>query len=150
LLEALGGLLSVDNDAPLDDFLASFGGGDIDRLRHLIAAFAAISDAEARSDAIAKFNQQVRDFERSPERTKSWDLVSLLGTVGPLLIPGPAKYIGLGAWILRRLLAGHQIRPISNATIGKFIDALNGPVSKGGADVILVSRLREGTAAKGT
>jgi hypothetical protein len=147
LLEALGGLLSVNNDAPLDDFISAFGGGDVDRLRTLVATFGAQHDVDARAAALADFNKQVRDYERSIERTKSWDLVSLLGVLGPLLLPGPAKYIGIGSWLLRRVLAGHQLGKVDNATAGKLIDALNGPVTKSGADVVLVSRLRK--AAKG-
>ena len=40
LLEALGGVLSIDNDAPIDEFIHGFGGGEIDRLRQLIVGLA--------------------------------------------------------------------------------------------------------------
>lgn len=142
LLEVLPGLLTVDNDAPVRDVADAFSGSDVDRLRTLVERMSNVDDAEARASAIDEFNREVRDYERSVERTGALDIVSLGGVLGPLLLPGPEKYVGLGTWLLQRLLAAHSLKTVENETLGRLLDRLNAPV-KGSSDVVLVSRLKK-------
>jgi hypothetical protein len=144
LMELLPQILTVDNNAPLVEFTDVLAGGDIDRLRQLLISLAAVSDFEARAEAVRNFNSHVRNFEKDAEKRKSWDIVSLMGAVGPLLLPGPGKYVGLAMWMLRRLLASNELTRFDSTAVGRFVDALNGPLSSDGSDVVLVSRVRSG------
>lgn len=144
LQEVLTDVLTVDNDAPLQDFIDAFAGSDVDRLRSLMVRLTSENaDIDARRAAVEEFNRAVRRYEKSIEKTKSWDMVGLLQAFGPLLLPGPAKYAGIGAWFLRRLVAGQDLGRIDSPSLARIVDRLNAPLVAEGSEIVLVSRLKK-------
>ena len=82
---AVGGLLSLDNDAPILDIVGVFNGSDVERMRKL-AFRVADPKAESIAETIETFNQKVARYERNSQRLERVVFCSLL-RLGLLLHP---------------------------------------------------------------
>lgn len=148
----LDGILAVDNDVPLLPFATELAGPDIDRLREVVLRVAAWNvDLDYQREAIAKFNAEVRRYERRYDRLRSLNIVgfgasvgmatatamdpTLGSTLGPLASLGPALAAGLF------LLAKEELAARSGA-FASALDFTNGLLAGVRPEAVLVSRLR--------
>jgi hypothetical protein len=138
----VGGLMALDNDAPILDVVRAFGNTDVDRLGEVVRRIASNSlEPESLRAAIMSFNNNVRQYEERVDRTTRWDLLALGGAVAYAAFSSvPAiRFIPMGAWLLQYLLSGADP---SRDPGGRAIDWIRGMNAWTTGDVVLVSRLR--------
>ena len=129
---ALRGILAIDNDASLRDFVSAMDGESVDRLRTIVRSIAEANlDDEFLQNAIDTFNERVRTFERRDEKLRSLDLLTAAGVIVGAATHQPL--IGLGGWALKYL--------VRNPQGGRIHDALNALATWSPTDAILVSRI---------
>lgn len=147
----LDGILTLDNDVPVVAFAKEFGSGDIDRLRDLVLGMARWNlDPETLQDAIDKFNAEIRQYERRPDRVRSLNIVSLIAAVIAATLPaGPGtdavrRALPISAVLMNMLLVslGEEV-VAKNASLGALLDFINGRLAGQRPEAVLVSRVRK-------
>jgi len=148
-LSAVTNLLAIDNNISVVEFAKEFSSSDINRLRGLLFRLSYENVGEHQlSDAITKFNAEIRHYEKRPDLLKSLNIVGLCsaGTVAAGAIdPSIQKIVPLAGIILgfavNRLI---DEAPRYSASAGTLIDYLNSLLTwRSNAGAVLVSRARK-------
>ena len=126
---ALQGILLVENDAPIREFVGALQGEDVDRLRKVVEKIAEENlDPDFLVSAIDAFNQQIRTFERRETHLRALDVLTPVG------ILAHRPFLSVGFWALKYL--------IGMPTGGAVADLVRGIATWSPSDTVLVSRLR--------
>ena len=145
LQQVAGELLAINNNAPVLEVATAFAGGDITRMRELaIRVTSANMEASVLADAVQRFNDEVRRFERRPDLLARLDLLSVLGMGATAIYPEHGLLIQGGRWALGFLArhAGTKWAGRAPRIVGTLLDRINGPVSREAPDVVMVARMR--------
>jgi hypothetical protein len=140
-------LLVVDSDVDVLDFVTTLGEGDMARFRGLVRGIARPGrPAEEIDDLVAKWNRQVRAYERRPDRLKSMGLGGLLlGTAAKLA--GAPDIVSLSAAVLPgipALLTYVQEDLVGErASLGTVLDGLNARLATVPREAVLLARLKK-------
>ncbi len=148
----LDGILSVANDVPVVDFAKEFGSGDISRLRALVVKMAQWNQhPDFLSDAIARFNQEVRQVEKRLEFLRKLKIEALAPAVARVMLPtsNPTllaikTFAPLGVWMANAamLMVGDSL--ISKSpTLSRVSDFTSGVLAGQSADAVLISRVKK-------
>lgn len=144
----LNDILMIDNDAPVLEVADVFTGFDLTDARSLYSKTNGIVDL---NDFIKSLNTKVRHYEKSVQKTRSADVLGIIGSViaptasiiGPNLIgptaAGAAALIPIGAWLVNHLL---QNIDAGNVKMGGILTWLRAKHHQTTPDAVLVSRLR--------
>jgi hypothetical protein len=144
------GLLAIDSDAPLKEFATHFRGGDIERFRMLVTDLAKWNqDAGHLQCEIERFNAEVRQYERRPNRLRTMSVASLVAAtaaqVAPILPPQlqPWAHLPFGMCLLSSLVGLASEATPRSAVVGRLWDRANGLLAQSPPRAVLVSRLRQ-------
>jgi len=148
-LSAITEILAIDNRVSVVDFAKEFSSPDIKRLRDVAIRLARENvDEEFLASAIAKFNAEVRHYERRPDQLKTLNIVGWLSaglTAANAVEPSIKQVVPLGTMLLGYLV--HRIIdeiPRYSAAAGTTVDFLNSLLTRRARpDAVLVARTRK-------
>lgn len=151
-LSAVTDLLAIDNNVSAVEFAKEFSSSDINRLRGLVFRLTRENVSQHQlSDAIRKFNAEIRHYEKRPDLLKSLNIVGLCsagsvaaGVVDPAiekLVPLAGIFLGFA---VNRII---DEVPRYSASSGTLIDYLNSLLTwRSNAGAVLVARARKDIA----
>lgn len=140
-------LLAFDNDTNVLEFVSELGKGDLARFRTLIRE---IASAERTPEEIAAlletWNAQVRQYERRPDRLKSFNIVGLLLAAGSTLSANVAVHsiVPLIALLLPFVLTKANEDTVREVpSVGAVFDWANATLAGTAPPAVLLSRMRK-------
>jgi hypothetical protein len=147
-LSATDELLALDSNVPVVAFATEFASTDIQRLREMMQKVVDHNQhPDFLRDAIAKFNADVRHYERSPGRLTALNIVGLMSGVAAAasvvppeiqnLVPLAGTLVG---FIVNQALAELPRHSKAGGALVDFANALL--VGRSDPDVVLVARVR--------
>lgn len=135
----VGGLLTLNNDAPVLEVEGVFLNSDSDRLFELTEKiFNQSIDMEEIEQKILDINDKVTQYEKRTDRQTRLDLITLAGILGGLATKG--WYVPLAAWVSKYML---QNADPSRDVGGKTLDWLRAINTMSPRDAVFISRLRK-------
>jgi hypothetical protein len=145
------GLLAIDGDLPVLEFAAQFRGPDIERFRRILADTANWNQDDAFLDGeMKKFNAEVQQYERRPNRLRTMNVTSLVAAAGSEIAPHLSPnlqhsfhHVPIGIWLLGMVLARASEPAAQGAILGRFWDYTNGLLARTPPRAVLISRLRQ-------
>lgn len=151
-LSAVTDLLAIDSKVSAVEFSKEFSSADINRLRDLILRLTRENvEQDQLSDAIRKFNAEVRRYEKRPDLLKSLNVVGLIsaGTVAAGVIDSSVQKSVPLAGILLGFVVNRIIDevPRYSAVAGRIVDFLNSVLTgRANPGAVLVARARKDVA----
>jgi hypothetical protein len=144
------GLLALNNDVPVVEFAKGFRGPDVARFREIVRSLTAWNqDEDHLSDAVKRFNDEVRRYEPRSSRLRTANISGVVAAVSSELAPRLPEglqliqHLPLGLWLLG-LLLGLSAEPTPKGPVlGRLWDHANGLLARTSSRAVLVSRLRQ-------
>lgn len=139
-------LLAIDNDVPVVEFAKEFEGADINRFRVEVDRIARWNqDEEFLAEAISRFNAEVRQYERRPNRLRTMNLSGLAAATAAEAAPAfpePLRHVPLGVWLLGMAISLGGEATKKSGVAGRLWDSANGRLARTTPRSVLLSRLR--------
>ncbi len=138
-------LLSVDNSVPIIEFVKSFKGGDIERLRNLFfKKQEAIASNDEFINIINNFNKTVTSYEKRKKFLSRHDIKALLPLCSALTgviydRPLEGVFGGFSLWFINIF---DQYRG-SNSTLDMILDAFEGSITMKNPNTVMLGRIKK-------
>ncbi|WP_147451933.1 hypothetical protein [Corallococcus sp. CA041A] len=146
-LELTGEILAFDNDTNVVEFATQLGDGDLTRFRDMLLNLgSSTADVEGQKEIIRLWNEQVRHYERRPDRLKSFNIAGIALAGASALSPNETiskivPIVSLFVPMMMTLLLEDKVR--ENPHIGELLDWANATLAGTHPNAVLLSRMRK-------